>query len=147
MPRPTDPIPQHDDDDRLCVGVISGTSADGIDAALVRIARSGDALRLDLLGVVSPPYPADIRAELLALPEQTDRAVAPLCSLHAIVGELFAEAVLAACRAGGVAPVALYVVGSHGQSDWRSRASRRTIRRDQITHGKDPGVDPRQRTR
>jgi len=104
--------------DTLCLGLISGTSADGIDAALARIAREGNAVRLDPIAFVSPPYPADVRAELLALNEQTDRAVARLCSLNAVVGELFAEAALQVCREAGIDPGQLHVVGSHGQTVW-----------------------------
>ncbi|HKG25551.1 MAG TPA: anhydro-N-acetylmuramic acid kinase, partial [Thermomicrobiales bacterium] len=52
---------------RLCVGLISGTSADGIDAALVRIAGAGDGAHLDLVAFLSTPYSTEVRDELLAL--------------------------------------------------------------------------------
>jgi anhydro-N-acetylmuramic acid kinase len=104
---------------RLCVGLISGTSADGIDAALVRIAGAGEDARLELVAFRSVPYPAEVRDELMALYDpNAPNAVARLCSLNAVVGELFAEAALAVCRQGGVAPGDLHVIGSHGQTVW-----------------------------
>jgi anhydro-N-acetylmuramic acid kinase len=104
---------------RLCVGLISGTSADGIDAALVRIAGAGGEARLELIAFASTPYPNEVRAELLALyADDAPHAVARLCSLNAVLGDLFAEAALAVCREAGVAPAALHVIGSHGQTVW-----------------------------
>ena len=103
----------------LCLGLISGTSADGIDAALVRITGAGLGASLDLVAFQSFPYPAAVRAELMALyaPDAAN-AVARLCSLNAVIGELFAEAALAVSRLGGVAPADLHVIGSHGQTVW-----------------------------
>ncbi|MEA2516064.1 MAG: anhydro-N-acetylmuramic acid kinase [Thermomicrobiales bacterium] len=106
-------------DGRLCVGLISGTSADGIDAALVRIAGAGDGAHLQLVAFVSTPYPTEVRDELLALyAEDAPHAVARLCSLNALLGELFAEAALDVCRRAGVPPTDLHVIGSHGQTVW-----------------------------
>src|SRR3712207_6534238 len=83
----------------LCVGLISGTSADGIDAALLRIEGAGGGARVELVEFVSVPYPDEVRAELLALyADDAPRAVARLCSLNVVLGDLFAEAALEVCR-------------------------------------------------
>ncbi len=104
---------------RLCAGLISGTSADGIDAALVRITGAGAEARLDLVEFVSVPYPADVRDELLALyADDAPRAIARLCSLNVVLGQLFAEAALEVCRQAGVQASAVQVMGSHGQTVW-----------------------------
>jgi len=108
---------------RLCLGLISGTSADGIDAALVRITGAGATASVALLAFASPPYPHAVRREVLALPEHPDRAVARLCSLNVVVAELFAETALALCRDAGVDPADLHVVGSHGQTVWHQPAA------------------------
>ncbi len=103
----------------ICLGLISGTSADGIDAALVRITGAGRGAAIDLLAFESYPYPPEIRAELMALyAPDAPHAIARLCSLNLIVGGLFADAALAVCALGGVAPGDLHVVGSHGQTVW-----------------------------
>jgi anhydro-N-acetylmuramic acid kinase len=104
---------------RLCVGLISGTSADGIDAALVRITGAGTGARLELIAFDSTPYPSDVRDELLALyAEDAPHAVARLCSLNAVLGDLFAEAALAVCRRANVPITLVHVIGSHGQTVW-----------------------------
>ncbi len=104
---------------RLCAGLISGTSADGIDAALVRITGAGAEARLDLVEFVSVPYPAEVRDELLALyADDAPRAIARLCSLNVVLGQLFAEAALEVCRQAGVQASAVHVIGSHGQTVW-----------------------------
>ncbi len=105
--------------DRLCVGLISGTSADGIDAALVRIAGAGADARVDLVEFASVPYPADVREELLALyADDAPHAIARLCSLNVVLGELFAEAAQEVCRQADVPTTAVHVIGSHGQTVW-----------------------------
>src|SRR5215204_1002182 len=103
----------------LCIGLISGTSADGIDAALVRITGAGAGARLELVASNSTPYPSAVRDELLALyADDAPHAVARLCSLNALVGDLFAGAALEVCDRAGVSPADIHVIGSHGQTVW-----------------------------
>jgi anhydro-N-acetylmuramic acid kinase len=49
------------DEPMLVIGLMSGTSADGMDAALTRITGSGTDISVQLIGFVSLPYPQDIR--------------------------------------------------------------------------------------
>jgi len=108
-----------DGDGRLAIGLISGTSADGIDAAMVRIRGAAESAELALLHFISIPYPAEIRRELLALyAADAANAVARLCSLNVILGELFAAAALQVCQGGGVPIETVEVIGSHGQTVW-----------------------------
>lgn len=108
-----------DDTEKLCIGLISGTSADGIDAALTRITGAGAGARLDLVAFTSTPYPPEVRAELLALyaPDAPD-AIARLSSLNFVLGDLFASAAAALCDGAGVPLASVHVVGSHGQTVW-----------------------------
>jgi anhydro-N-acetylmuramic acid kinase len=104
---------------RLCIGLISGTSADGIDAALVRITGAGAGARLELVASNSTPYPREVREELLALyVDDARHAIARLCSLNALVGDLFAEAALDVCNRADISPADVHVIGSHGQTVW-----------------------------
>jgi len=112
----------------LAVGLMSGTSADGIDAAAVELWREPlsaeprrgggepEQLRTELRAFETFPYPTEVRALLFRCFD--DQATASeLCLLNAVLGELFAdaaEAVLA--RAGSEA--ALAFVASHGQTVW-----------------------------
>ncbi len=102
----------------LAIGLMSGTSADGIDAALVRLWREAERLRVELVRFDTVPYPAAVR-ELLFRCFDNAATVRDLCALHAMVGELFAdaaEAVGAHGEAGREEPLAF--VASHGQTVW-----------------------------
>lgn len=106
----------------ICVGLISGTSADGIDAALVEITGAGERAALRLLTFATYPYPDNIREQLFQLFEQREQPVARLSTLNVLIGELFAEAVQAICAKADVAPERLRVIGSHGQTVWHEPA-------------------------
>lgn len=96
----------------LFIGLISGTSADGVDAVLVDFAD-----RPRLLGALLAPYPARIRDRLLALAAGAGLTCAgELARLDVEVGELFAEAALALCRKTKVQPAQVTAIGSHGQT-------------------------------
>jgi len=95
---------------------MSGTSMDGIDAALVRLAGPPDELRVRLLAFVTVPYPSRLRQQLLDLAGGKPTTAEAISHLNFLLGGLFAEAALKACRCGGVSPQWLSVIGSHGQT-------------------------------
>ncbi|WP_420455464.1 anhydro-N-acetylmuramic acid kinase [Rubrivirga sp.] len=101
---------------RVVAGLMSGTSLDGVDAAVVRLDGSGAALRLETLGFVSRPYDAELRAALAACAEVATSNVRLVSQLHARLGDVFADVALAALDAAGLGPGALDLVGSHGQT-------------------------------
>ncbi len=103
---------------RYCIGLMSGTSADAVDAALVRISGAGETARVELVAFVSRPLPAAVRRALFLLFEQAERSVERLCSLNVVLGEQFAEAALLVCRQAGVPLDRVLVIGSHGQTVW-----------------------------
>jgi len=102
----------------LCVGMISGTSVDGIDVAVARIDGHAQEARVELLAFATVPYPDSIRAELLRLYDDQQHAVARLCSLNVLVGQCFADAAMTVLDAAGIDPATLEIVGSHGQTVW-----------------------------
>ena len=102
----------------LCIGMISGTSVDGIDVALVEIDGTGQGATIRTIGFETVPYPDDIRAELLGLYDDQANAVARLCSLNVVVGQCFADAAVAMCERHDIDPATLHVIGSHGQTVW-----------------------------
>jgi len=101
----------------LFVGLMSGTSIDGIDAVLVRIdGDSRGAFQWRLLAFNTIAYDEGSREMILdALEEGTPET---LCRLNASLGEWFASAVRDVCEAGGVETRDLAAIGSHGQTVW-----------------------------
>lgn len=98
----------------LYLGLISGTSADGIDAALVRFAPDGHCALIE-----GRTYPWDdaLRARLVALGQGGDaRSLDELGALDVQVAEAFAAAALALLRQAGIEPGAVRALGSHGQT-------------------------------
>lgn len=92
------------------VGLMSGTSADGVDAALITVSGTGSDARFTLEHFVTVPYPSDIRESLLDA-ARNYMGVVDLASWHFRLGELFAAAVLEVLG-GGTADL----VASHGHT-------------------------------
>lgn len=92
---------------------MSGTSADGINVALVRIQGRGFRSRFELLAHYQFPYPANVRRAVLATMNASAASVANLSRLHFLLGELYADAVRAAQRR---ARLECELVGCHGQT-------------------------------
>ena len=100
--------------DALAVGLMSGTSLDGVSAALVRI--SGDAPDVALVAFHQEPYNARERGQIIdAIARGGAR---DLAVLHVALGERFAGAVLQLLAATKTAPQQLSFVASHGQTIW-----------------------------
>lgn len=104
---------------KIVAGVMSGTSADGIDVALVDIGETEPSERvarghaIKLLGHSQHRYPAKVRAAILAAMNADRARVADLARLNSLLGELYADAVLSAERRFRVKAD---LVGCHGQT-------------------------------
>src|SRR5580692_4922822 len=92
----------------LALGIMSGTSADGIDVALVRITRRGAALE----NFAALPLPARVREAILRLGEGRATTTREISQLNFLLGETFADAALAACRKFRVRPSRIALIGS-----------------------------------
>src|SRR5207248_6937122 len=99
----------------IVAGVMSGTSADGIDVSLVRISRSSPRAlpSIKLLGHEAFAYPADVRRRILLSMNSPRASVADLARLNFLLGELYAEAVIAAQKK---LRLKAELVGCHGQT-------------------------------
>jgi len=96
----------------IVAGIMSGTSADGIDVALVRLLGRGFRTRLELLHHEQFPYPPQVRRKILDI-MNSEASVADLARLNFLLGELYAEAVLATQKR---ARTKCDLVGCHGQT-------------------------------
>ena len=108
------------DKDMVVAGVMSGTSADGINVALLRmrgrVARAHTSqahTSFDLLGHAEYPYAKKVRAAVLAAMNAPSASVADLARLNFLLGELYADAVLATERKFRRKA---HLVGCHGQT-------------------------------
>ena len=95
----------------LFVGTLSGTSVDGIDAALVRFGA-----RPELIATHSLAFPAELKAELLALGRPGDNEIDRLGRADVALGRLFARAVNELLAKAGLTTRDVRAVGSHGQT-------------------------------
>lgn len=103
----------------LALGLMSGTSADGIDVALVHFSRSGWATLHDFAAY---PYPVRVRRVVLRLANVGPTTTAEFSNLNFLIGELFAKAALDALRKFRVAPARVQFIGSHGQTVYHQGA-------------------------
>ncbi|HEY4901090.1 MAG TPA: anhydro-N-acetylmuramic acid kinase [Terriglobales bacterium] len=97
----------------IVAGVMSGTSADGINVALVRTQGRGFRSRLELLAHYEFPYPLEVRRAVLHAMNAPTARVADLARLNFTLGSLYAKAVRAAQRR---AKLECELVGCHGQT-------------------------------
>lgn len=104
-----------DTERRYVIGLMSGTSGDGIDAALVRIGRVGDHLTVSLEKALYEPYQTAERARIFAA-FSSGFSAAQMGALNRDLGFWFARAVHHLLEEAGVAPDAVQVIGCHGQT-------------------------------
>ncbi|MCY3719189.1 MAG: anhydro-N-acetylmuramic acid kinase [Anaerolineaceae bacterium] len=103
----------------LVIGLISGTSADAIDAVLCEIHGAAPALSLELRATRTHPFPPDMQGRILDAGTRKG-STDELAALHFELGELFAEAVLALVGEAGLQPADVDLIGSHGQNFWHN---------------------------
>lgn len=98
----------------FAIGLMSGTSADGIDAVLARISGAPDALEAKVAAHVHTRFTPRFRERILNLCLQG--TVAQVCEMNFELGEKFAAAAKAVIVKAGVRPLDVTVIGSHGQT-------------------------------
>lgn len=105
---------------RLAVGLMSGTSVDGIDAALVELSGSGDGPKVKLLAFQNTPYPEAVREKIFALFQPKNATVDKLGYMNFLLGEYFAAAALAVIQEAGLRRDDVDFIASHGQTIWHA---------------------------
>lgn len=108
------------------IGLMSGTSADGIDAALLEIGPRQALPKLRLLHFAVFPFAGTLREQILRVADAASGATVEICRLNVLLGELFAKAAISTARRAGVPLRDVALIGSHGQT---------------IAHFPNPGVE------
>ena len=98
---------------RRVAGLMSGTSADGIDVAIVDFSRG---LKPTVLALATYPYAAAVRRRLLEIAHAENVAIDDLVRMDFLLGELFAEAVVDVAGDSGVDIDSIDLIGSHGHT-------------------------------
>lgn len=101
---------------KLCIGLMSGTCCDGIDAVLVAIEGSGTKLKVTELAFVTLPYEKKFRTRLLTLARGEEGGSRELCLMNFTLGQLFVDAARAVCKKAKVSPAEIDLIGSHGHT-------------------------------
>lgn len=100
----------------LAVGLMSGTSLDGIDAVLCEIEGYGSDTKIIQKEFIVYPMPLQIKDKIKTCCNGTNVGTDLICSLNFELGELFAEAAQAVCEKGGITTQSLSFIASHGQT-------------------------------
>lgn len=102
----------------LTIGMISGTSLDGIDVAICRINGHAREAEIEVVAFDMIPYSPEVRQELLNLYEDAKNAVARICSMNVVIGDAFAAAAQQVLESNGLSADDVVLVGTHGQTVW-----------------------------
>lgn len=100
------------------IGIMSGTSVDGIDAALTEVEGHGADTHLELVAFRSYPFPPAMRSRVFRLFDPASARVDQICNLDFLLGELFAAAVIHLLKELEINPGDVDLVGSAGQTIW-----------------------------
>ncbi|TRZ39456.1 anhydro-N-acetylmuramic acid kinase [Niallia circulans] len=109
------------------VGLMSGTSLDGVDAALVKIAGCGMNTSVELVEFISIPFSQELKKEIHdSLSVETSNSEL-ICSLNFKLGAIFSDAVIAVCEKAGFMLQDLDYIGSHGQTIYHQPNKTKTL--------------------
>ena len=103
-------------DKKLVIGLMSGTSVDGIDAAIVEIIGHGLETEVDLIAFETFPFPSGVPQRILALCQPDTGRVDDICEMNFYIGHLFAGAVKHILQKSGMRARDIDLIGSHGQT-------------------------------
>ena len=100
------------------IGLMSGTSTDGTDVAIVNLRDQPPNLDWHLLHHSIVPYSPVLRSKILAAMRPETSSVDKLSTLNVLLGEQFAQATLEGITSAGLKPTDIDLIGSHGQTLW-----------------------------
>jgi anhydro-N-acetylmuramic acid kinase len=112
-------------DSRIIVGLMSGTSADGVDASIVRITGHSIDSKIKLLYHYHYEYPKEIRDLIFKLFDLETADIPLIAGMNFLIGEVFAQVALEAIKRAGLSRVDVDIISSHGQTIFHSPSPQR----------------------
>ena len=101
---------------RRVLGLISGTSADGVSAVATEVTGSGLETDVEILGFRTYPYPSELREAVFGLFTPETSTVDKICEMNFVLGEFFAESAIKLVEESGLVLGEIDLIGSHGQT-------------------------------
>ncbi|GGG02476.1 anhydro-N-acetylmuramic acid kinase [Paenibacillus abyssi] len=101
------------------VGLMSGTSVDGIDAAVIKLSPMPEkehGVEIELLAFENTPFPMQVRNSIFELFDRANATIDKVGAMNMWLGELYAQATLSVIGKCGLEPSQIFAVGSHGQT-------------------------------
>lgn len=108
---------------RLIIGLMSGTSLDGLDVALCRFSGSGMETKIELLNFETVPYTNDFRSEIRAVFSKRLADLEKICLLNEWIPEQHANMILQCLQKWKIAPSSIDLIASHGQTIYHAPKS------------------------
>ena len=107
---------------RLIVGLMSGTSLDGLDVALCNIQGSGRSTTLELLHFTTIPYTSFFQQQVKEVFAQQQTSLEKVCLLNEWIGRFHGQLVLECLEKWNVNPASVDLIASHGQTIYHAPA-------------------------
>jgi len=104
----------------IIIGLMSGTSADGVDVALCNIRGEPGDMTVALIAGATFPYEAQMRERILACCDPSESRVHDIAALHVDLAEVFANSALALLERQGMSREQVDLIASHGQTIWHN---------------------------
>lgn len=101
---------------RNVIGLISGTSCDGIDACLAKITGNGSSTEIEIIEFETYPYKNEIRELIFDASNEQTGTVDKICQLNFILGQLFADTAVQIAGKSSIPISDIDIIGSHGQT-------------------------------
>ena len=118
---------------KLVIGLMGGTSADGVDAALVQIDGYGSETKVKQMGYVSIPFEDAVRERILKISQGDFGGSRELARMNALLGQLYMEACTRLCHVAGIPFEKVDLIGSHGQTVYHQPQKERYLGREVAT--------------
>lgn len=110
-------------EERTIVGLMSGTSLDGLDIALCRCAGNGLGTKIEVLEFVTIPYDSPFKNDVKSIFSKREIDLQKVCLLNALIGDKHGDLIMQALNGWNVKPEDVDLIASHGQTIYHAPKS------------------------